>query len=372
MAERSSELDEIENRGTDETSQEIGLEIGAPTTYATTAINKDSDNTTKDDSTALATTGATEIDPNAEPDEIKAQIEQIRTNMSETINAIQDKLSVSNLVESAKDEVGEQISGAYESAKDAIFGATAGKMGSLMAKMRKNIDNFSEDYGPAISDAGRMAVQTAKSNPIPIALIGIGLGMWLINSRNKSHRVKSYRYTDDFDDEADYDYSDTELQNFVPSDRQSTVKKAYSKVSDVAGQASEAVTNAASTAYSGVTSAASSAYSGVGSVAEKAYDQVGNLGTGAKQAASWTQETYSQQIEENPLAVGAAAFVIGAIVGLSLPSTEFEGQYLGETRNNLVQKAQDAAGGLISQAQQVAGDITKTVKEEVKAQGFTA
>ncbi len=383
MAEESSELDNIDKKTNVSAAdtENAGLEIGAPTSYATTAVGNSSnrddethDLTSNRNTNVPTTSGITEVsDSTDEPLEIREQIEQTRNNMSETINAIQEKLSISNLVESAKDEVSGQISGAFQSAKTALFGNASEKMGNFMTKVKSNVDKFSGDYGPAITGATQTVVETVKSNPIPFIFIGLGFGFWLINSRRSNNKVSSYRYVDGFDDdEADYDYSDTELQNFAPSTNRSTVKQVYNKVSDVAGQAGETVANAASTAYSGVSSAANSAYEGVGSAAGKAYEQVGNVGTGVKQAASWTQETYSEQLEENPLAVGAVAFALGAVIGLAIPSTEIEGQYLGEARQNLIQQAQDKAGDLISQAQQVAGEITKTVKEEVKAQGFSA
>ena len=385
MAEESGELDnldKIENNlnVSAADTENAGLEVGAPTSYATTALGDSSnDDETRDltatrDAAVPTTGGATEVaDASDEPHEIREQIEQTRSNMSETINAIQEKLSISNLVESAKDEVSGQITGAFQSAKTALFGNASEKMGNLMSKVKSNVDKFSDDYGPAITGATQGLVETVKSNPIPFIFIGLGFGFWLINSRRSNNKVKSYRYVDGFDDDdSDYGYSDTELQNFAPSRNRSTVKQVYSKVSDVAGQAGETVANAATTAYSGVSSAAGSAYEGVGSVAGKAYQQVGNLGTGVKQAANWTQETYSGQLEENPLAVGAVALALGAVIGLALPSTEIEGQYLGEARQNLIQQAQDKAGDLISQAQQVAGEITKSVKEEAKAQGFSA
>jgi hypothetical protein len=386
MAEESSELENNKISISAADTENASLEVGAPANYASTALGDHSSHHENNASNVPTTGGATEVvDATAEPEEIREKIEQTRSNMSETINAIQEKLSISNLVESARDEVSDQISGAYKSAKTALFGNATEKMGNLMTKVKNNVDKFSEDYGPAISGTTQNLVETVKSNPIPFIFIGLGFGFWLLRSRRSgANKVKSYRYVDGFDDDdLDYGYSDTELQNFAPSRNRSTVKKVYGKVSDVAGQAGETVANAANTAYSGVSNAAGSAYEGVGSVAGKAYEgvgnvagkayeQVGNLGTGVKQAASWTQETYSDQLEENPLAVGAVAFALGAVIGLSIPSTEIEGQYMGEARQNLIQQAQDKAGDLISQAQQVAGDLTKSVKDEAKAQGFTA
>jgi hypothetical protein len=388
MAERSSELNEITEGGRDTADRisTVGRDAGPATPYTTTGLGaypstdterddevRDLSPTDNDAEYSVPTTGgATEVvDASAEPEEIRAQIEQTRTEMSETISAIQEKLSVSNLVEQAKEEISGQVTGVYNSAKQALFGSAAERFGGFMAKVEKNFNQISEDYGPAVSDASRTVVRTAKSNPIPFALIGLGVGMLLWNSRSKSYKTRSYNYKRSrHEGELDYDYNDTELQNFAP--RKSTTKRAYNAVSSTANQA-----------YEGVTGAASSAYEGLTSYAGTAYDQAGNLGAKAKDAARWTSETYSNQLEQNPLIVGAVALGLGAVVGLSLPSTQIEGEYLGEYRENLIQKAQDAAGGLLDKAQQVAGsvidkaqeaagDVAQTAQQEAKAQGFTA
>jgi ElaB/YqjD/DUF883 family membrane-anchored ribosome-binding protein len=106
-----------------------------------------------------------------------------------------------------------------------------------------------------------------------------------------------------------------------------------------------------------VTGAASS----VGDYAGKAYDRVGDLGSQAR-------DHYDYYIEENPLAVGAVALALGAAVGMAIPSTRVENQLMGETREQLMQKAQDTAGDLVDRVKQVAGEAQRTISDEVKTQ----
>jgi phage-related protein len=392
MAEKSSELDNLTER---DTAEATANELGASTTYATTALDAAGDNSNRDMSRDMSsvdkdaeyktptTGGATEVDTTQEPEEIKAQIEQTRSDMSETINAIQEKLSFSNLMESAKEEVGEQISGAYKSAKNALFGTAAETFGGFMAKVNKSINQFTEDYGPAISDASRTVVRTAKSNPVPFVLIGLGFGMLIFSSRTEKRKVKSYRYYNEGleTENLDYQYSGSERR------RQQQDEKLTTKISDKASQIYEKAADTAEDAYSSVSQAASSAYQGLTEAAGTAYEKVGDYSTqaarGVKNAANWTAETYQNQIEENPLAVGAVAAILGAAIGFALPATEIEAEYLGEHREQLLQKAKDAAGGLvekaktlagdvIEKAQDVAGEAVQSAKDEAKAQGFKA
>jgi hypothetical protein len=63
----------------------------------------------------------------------------------------------------------------------------------------------------------------------------------------------------------------------------------------------------------------------------------------------------------NPLMVGAAAIAVGATVGLALPETEAENEWLGETRDTMVERAQEVA----TEMRQAAGDIAGQVANDV-------
>jgi hypothetical protein len=82
-----------------------------------------------------------------EDEATRAEIERTRADMSETVDAIQERLSPESLKEQAKDRVKE---------------ATVGKA----------------------QDAGSGIVDTIRANPLPAALTGIGLG-WLIMNASK-------------------------------------------------------------------------------------------------------------------------------------------------------------------------------------------
>ena len=75
----------------------------------------------------------------------RAEIERTRTDMSETVDAIQDKLSPQNIKEQAK-----------EQAKDTAKGA------------------------------GSTIMETIRENPVPAALTGIGLGWLFVSARRSS------------------------------------------------------------------------------------------------------------------------------------------------------------------------------------------
>jgi ElaB/YqjD/DUF883 family membrane-anchored ribosome-binding protein len=61
-------------------------------------------------------------------------------------------------------------------------------------------------------------------------------------------------------------------------------------------------------------------------------------------------------MRRNPLAVGAVAAAVGVVVGLALPETERENRLMGETRDDLVERAQEATQNAVEKVKQVAGE----------------
>jgi ElaB/YqjD/DUF883 family membrane-anchored ribosome-binding protein len=74
-------------------------------------------------------------------------------------------------------------------------------------------------------------------------------------------------------------------------------------------------------------------------LAHRSTEALNNFGTRAKDTASSMGTRVEHMLHENPLAVGAVAVAAGTAVGLMLPTTRFENEYIGETSERLVDKA---------------------------------
>ena len=96
--------------------------------------------------------------PSASTDELRARIHETRAEMSQTINAIQERLSPDHLVSETKDAIKDAT---VERAKQVAQGA------SRAADIAR--DSF--------ENPGRV-VQRVKANPVPAAVIGVA-AMWL-------------------------------------------------------------------------------------------------------------------------------------------------------------------------------------------------
>lgn len=282
-----------------------------------------------------------------ETEHIKAQIEETRNQMGETIDAIQERLSFSNI----SDQVSEHVNNAIESAKDTVYDATVGKAVYFMKNMGNQISE---------SKVGR----TAMDNPFPLLLIGLGAGLLAYNSYRGGNRT---RWDDRRRRNLGAHYAEN-TQDMRLADRgTSAVKAAQDTIGGVAGS----VTASAGSAYEGVSGAVGGAYNAAGELTHKAYDSATEITHRAYEkfgeVGSVAQEKYEHYMEEKPLAMGAVALALGAAVGFAIPSTRYEGELMGETRDNLIHKAQETANEFVGKAKQVAGEAGRTINQEVRS-----
>lgn len=276
-----------------------------------------------------------------ETEHLRAQIEETRSQMGETIDALQEKLSFSNVSE----QVSETVSNAIETAKDSIYDATIGKAVGFM-----------KSAGDGISKSG--VVRTVRNNPFPLLLIGVGAGLLAYQSYSGGRSRRSSRY---LSGRYDAEYGRSEGLNLGESSTgESYTGKAYNRISDTASGAYQSVSGAVSNAYEGVSGKLGDAYSSASDAASRALDTAGEYKDKA-------YETYDYYLDENPLAIGAVALAMGAAVGFAIPATRFEGRVMGEARENLLNKAQDMAGDLVDRAKHVAGEAGKTIQQETKS-----
>src|SRR5690349_16717244 len=79
----------------------------------------------------------TDEDVPPEAEQIMDQIEETRSQMGDTIDAIQDRLSFTNLSE----QVSDHVTNAVETAKVAVYDATIGKAADMMKNISNNVSN---------------------------------------------------------------------------------------------------------------------------------------------------------------------------------------------------------------------------------------
>ena len=252
-------------------------------------------------------------------EQLRADIEDTRAEMSQTINEIQERLSPEHLMGQVKETVREATIGKVERVMDRVADATEPAREAMGRA------------GTAIKETGMSVGNSMWKNPIPVALIGLGLGM-LMMRRNRRGNGRDYN--------RDYDY-DYDVPQRTPRTQQNLTS----------GQTQYRANTGTSGTLNQVKETASD-------LANRSTTALSNLGTKAKEGASNVGTRLGHVLRENPLAVGAVAVAAGTAVGLALPSTRFETEYVGEASEKLVDKAQEVARQAIDKVQNAAEQMT--------------
>jgi hypothetical protein len=303
---------------------------------------------------------STDIAVTPETEHLRRDIENTRTDMSGTLDAIQQRLSPETLGEQAKDTaseitaqakdaamevvdhalaevkgqatevleqarevliearvtarevLGEAKTTAREAVEDATTQAKAAVRGATIGKVETMVRSANDT-----TNAARVGlVETIKANPFPAALAGLGLGWLFINSRNAAARgtynARTYEATyREHPARPVAAYGTYQASGYsspggnpvgtAVGNVQSAAGNVAGQVGDLAGNVAGTVGDAANTVGQTVGDAASTVGSAAGSAAGAVGETVGNaanaLGTTASNLASGTAETAGNIVE---------------------------------------------------------------------------
>jgi ElaB/YqjD/DUF883 family membrane-anchored ribosome-binding protein len=259
----------------------------------------------------------------------RVEIERTRADMSETVDAIQERLSPQNLKEQAKDRVKEATVGRAREARSGI-------------------------------------VDTVRANPLPAALTGIGLG-WLLMSARQQDSAQA-RYRDD-------------AYGYRPTNEYAPVAAGYplgedqgaqgASPGEALGRARDKVGETATQAQDKAGDLAGRAQDKAGDLSSRAQDKAGDLGSRIRQQAGRAGGGFRRMLNDNPLSVGTLAVGAGAAIGLAIPESAKEHEVMGEARDTVVEKAQEKAQDAQQRIQRVAEEAQGAAQQEAENQGLT-
>src|SRR4051812_19328735 len=130
MAQERNDIDKIDPSGS-----VVDSRSGMHNSTASTSAGKEEDSS----ETGSWNASADDEELAQETENIKGQIEETRSQMGETLDAIQEKLSFSNISE----QVSEHVHNAVETGKEAVYDATIGKAAGFMKNVTNNISSSS-------------------------------------------------------------------------------------------------------------------------------------------------------------------------------------------------------------------------------------
>lgn len=333
------------------------------------------------------------------PEQIERELEETRTSVDKTISALQDKVSPGQMIDE-----------------------TIGYLSKSSGGPKEYFANLGE---------------TLKENPVPTALIAMGLGWLMVSSSgNRSANFKGYyrqpsKPYDELTSDQVYIPPEARYSSEPSSSRggvriSEKVRGHGARISERAGSAKNSVRDSArsgaasarDSARSGATSAKDSVRSGAASVRSGAASVKDSLRSGAAEVKHRIGETmgnvreslhhggertryrmrdmsygarrrgrrmgdrgqyrfrqaqsgYQSMLDEQPLILGALGIAAGVAIGYALPPTRREDEYLGETRDQLLQHAKETGQAYGEKTQRVAQSAMAGAKQEAENQNLT-
>ena len=338
MAERRSDLDAGERPPTPEYAPRVEpSDRVQPVEPADVRHDADATNRAR-------TSGEPARKPYAEKDtdEIVHDIERTRSEMSGTLSAIEAKLSPQNIKNEAKDTANEVL--------DAI-------------KEQLSPRNLSRLARDTVKETGIDMFDTIKANPLPSLIAGLSVG-WLVFKGDD--RNQDYGY---YDEERDYyRYGNRPYREGRGGARAYRGERDYDRDVDYERDTYETEYYAAGTYGEGDDrSAADKAKERTGQVKDRAQDRAQDFGDEVQYRARRATNDLERVIYERPLAAGAVAIGIGALVGAALPSTQKENELMGRQSDELKEEAEARAKRIADRTADTAKEAAKDVKKEAES-----
>jgi ElaB/YqjD/DUF883 family membrane-anchored ribosome-binding protein len=271
---------------------------------------------------------------NRSPEEIESDIERTRADFSSTIDAIQQKLTPREMMDQAVDYALSTTPGAF----------------------------------------GANLVNSIRDNPIPVALIGLGVAWLMAAGRRPSEgeirgRHRAVRRTvfypdvnDTYDGASDYGSTSEGMLHRATSKASETAHDLKEKVSAVG----QRISDSASEMTGRLHQASHSARSRLQESAEGAQARASEFGEQSRTQYYRAKDRVGHMIDEQPLFVGGLGVALGAALGAALPTTRRENELLGSTRDDLVGRVKETAREQAETLKQSAQRVAQVAKEEAE------
>lgn len=277
---------------------------------------------------------------NRRTEDLESDIAQTRADFSDTIDAIQSKLTPRELKKQAVDYALNTTPGAF----------------------------------------GANLVNTVRDNPVPVVLIGVGIA-WLMAARKQSsqymsrmhnqralHGASAYPEIADayYEDGMEYasgayaDNSDEGMLHRAASRTGQAASELKHKASDVGHRLGDTAAEMSERARQ----ARERARGKLQETAEEARARLRDVGQRSQAQYYRAKDRVDRMLDEQPLVVGALGVALGAALGAALPTTRRENELMGRTRDDLLEKAKETARAQAETVKQSAQRLAQTAKQE--------
>lgn len=257
---------------------------------------------------------------NRSPEQIQRDIQRTQSEIGETLEAIKRRLSPEEIMSQAT---------AYLRAGPGEFGRNLGR--------------------------------TIRDNPVPVALIGVGIGWLMFGGSRRSSRTIS---ASSIEGEASSGEWEVKSGSHLPERLRHALDRSRSKAAEARERVRSAGERMREAGHAG---------------SERLSSLGHDLRSGGRRVGEYGQRMWhelEEQWYEHPLVMGALAFGIGAAVAVALPSTRREEELVGGPARDLMERARETGAEYYERAKEVARTATQAgmdaAREEAEAQGLTS
>jgi hypothetical protein len=255
----------------------------------------------------------------ADPATIRAEIRETRERVGDTIEEIGERLNPNRLKEQVKDNIRE---------------ATIGRVGTM-----------AQNAADRVTETRRTITNIVRENPIPAAMVGVGLGWLIWSGRQQGMYGGSTRYSS----RSVRGRSDLSARGYAGGTELSGRYAEPSAGFEQAGGIGETVKETA------------------GDLADRAQDVAGTVADQTRVQTRRVQEQFYQ----NPLAIGTATLALGLATGLAAPATRKEAELVGDARDRLVDRVRNVARETTDKVQRVAERVIDETGATAREEGLT-
>ena len=298
---------------------------------------------------------------NGGSEEIKAHIEETRAHMDDTLDALSERLRPRHLLDDLLDF--------WHARRERrrVEGGHSGD-GQARRKMKKAASQVKHSAG----DAGRTIIHQVQAHPVPALLIGAGIAWLLMEDKEEGYEVEDLYAEDYYSSEDEFGYENQIRPG--PGPETYALPAHYSEEESKGGKMSrlkEKGSNMAARAGEGWERMKRRTSRGTEELRHRARERGTVMKEQARRRYDQGVQRFKQTSDDYPLAVGAGFLALGLVAGMLLPSTRREDQWVGPTRDRLVNRSREAAHDAMERGKHVAQAATQAAKSELREQGLT-
>lgn len=311
-------------------------------------------------------------DSSDNPDAIRADIRETRDRVGDTLEQIGDRLNPHHITEQVRDNLRE---------------ATIGR-----------VEHMAENAADRVTETRDSIMETIRDNPIPAAMIGIGIGWLFMNGRNSDSSstttasgsrpgYRKSRYAEWQSRNPGYasglyqgagtgygrtSYADAYASEGMADGDQGTVDHLRDRAGELGHNVKDRAGDLADRAQNVAGNIADRTQSAASSLADHTQNLASSIADGSRAQTRRVEDLFY----ESPLVAGVASVAIGLAAGLALPSTQKESELMGDARDHFVDRARQVAGDTKTKvghvAERVVDQAQTTATEAARSEGLTA